>query len=107
MGAAIIRVATPYEIGLTATDPANIVRTKVWDTSPIDEWAFDSTQPPLPGPPIGTASNGNGVSAVDALPVGPVMAAGDDVAGIHERCRALWWDRQEALAREALGFGRP
>ena len=36
-----------------------------------------------------------------------VMAAGDDVAGVHERCRALWWDRQEALAREALGFGKP
>jgi hypothetical protein len=36
-----------------------------------------------------------------------VMAAGDDVAGVHERCRALWWDRQEALAREALGFGAP
>jgi hypothetical protein len=33
-----------------------------------------------------------------------VMAAGDDVADIHERCRALWWDRQEARAREALGF---
>jgi hypothetical protein len=50
IGAVIIRVATPYENGLTATDPANVVRTKVWDTSPIDEWAFDSTQPPLPGP---------------------------------------------------------
>jgi hypothetical protein len=36
-----------------------------------------------------------------------VMAAGDDVAGVHERCRALWWDSQEALAREALGFGKP
>jgi hypothetical protein len=36
-----------------------------------------------------------------------VMAAGDDVAGVHERCRALWWDRQEVLAREALGFGKP
>jgi hypothetical protein len=35
-----------------------------------------------------------------------VMAAGDDVAGVHERCRALWWDRQEARAREALGFGK-
>jgi hypothetical protein len=35
-----------------------------------------------------------------------VMAAGDDVAGIHERCRALWWGSQEALAREALGFGQ-
>jgi hypothetical protein len=35
------------------------------------------------------------------------MAAGHDVAGIHERCRALWWDRQEALARQALGFGKP
>ena len=35
-----------------------------------------------------------------------VMAAGDDVAGVHERCRALWWDGQEALAREALGFGQ-
>jgi hypothetical protein len=46
----------------------------MWDTSPIDEWAFDSTQPPLPGPPIGTA-NGNGVSAIDALPVGPVVPA--------------------------------
>jgi hypothetical protein len=36
-----------------------------------------------------------------------VMAAGDDVASVHERCRTLWWDRQEALAREALGFERP
>jgi hypothetical protein len=35
-----------------------------------------------------------------------VMAAGEDVADVHERCRALWWDRQEALAREALGFGK-
>jgi hypothetical protein len=77
IGTVIIRVETPYENGLTATDPANIVRTKVWDTSPIDEWAFDSTQPPLPSP-IGatvTASNGNGVSAVDAAPVGPVVEA--------------------------------
>ena len=36
-----------------------------------------------------------------------VIAACDDVAGVHERCRALWWDRQEALAREALGLGKP
>ena len=35
-----------------------------------------------------------------------VMAAGDDVAGVHERCRALWWDAQEARAREALGSGQ-
>jgi len=35
------------------------------------------------------------------------MAAGEDAADIHERCRALWWDSQEALAREALGFGKP
>jgi hypothetical protein len=35
-----------------------------------------------------------------------VMAAGEDVAGVHERCRATWWDRQETLAREALGFGQ-
>ena len=35
-----------------------------------------------------------------------VIAAGDDVADVHERFRALWWDGQEALAREALGLGK-
>ena len=71
-----------------------------WRDRAVRLWIIDHFR----GAPLGRCIQcGEAAGQSDAL---YVMAAGDDAAGVHERCRALWWDGQEALAREALGFGQ-
>ena len=72
-----------------------------WRDRAVRSWIIDHFR----GAPLGRCIQcGQAAGQSDPL---YVMAAGEDVAGVHHRCRALWWDGQEALAREALGFGMP
>jgi hypothetical protein len=72
-----------------------------WRDRAVRSWIIDHFR----GAPLGRC-----IQCAEAAGQGDplyVMAAGEDAAGVHDRCRALWWDRQEALAREALGFAKP
>ena len=59
---------TLFEANTTAAS-GNPVMTKVWDTSPVDPWSFDPTQPPgLPALPVNTAPPV--ITALDGTEVG-------------------------------------
>jgi hypothetical protein len=93
---------TPYEANLRATSGA-IPMTKVWDTSPVDAWAFDPTQPPdLVDAPVCTVQPN--IALIGSLEVGQQLAgAAGTWSGSPTYARQ--WDRDGAPIAGATAPG--